>query len=428
MTDIVEKILGKMPGIFRPQFKFMLILFATILCLGGRMNFRNMSRHSDLSEKTFSRNFRKDFDFVLFNSMVVEEAITDPVEKIAAMDCTFVPKSGDKTYGLDYFWNGCADRSEKGLELSVVSVNDVSGKTAYTVSAMQTPPSEPMVEGPRQMPYVCRRNRMIFKGSSVIMRHREKTRIDFYAFQIRMLRNSLPADVTYVAVDGYYAKEKFVAAVVETGLHIVGKLRSDASLRYLYKGPRREGRGRPKLYDGKVDLRDVTGRMELVAEPEKGVLLYTDVVNAPFLKRNIRVAYLLDTRKEKGPRHTVFYSTDTEIAATDILRFYGSRFQIEFIFRDAKQHTGLCDCQATDGNALNFHFNSSLSALNLARAEDRRQTPDGEPAVFSMSSVKTRYHNEFLIDRIISISGVPPEMIKNHPDYEEIRNSSFAPP
>ena len=419
MKETLEKTLEKMPGISKPFFRFVTVLLTTVLCLRGRMNFRNMSRYSDLSEKTFSRNFRKDFDFLLFNRTVIEEVVITPATRVAAMDCTFVPKSGDRTYGVDWFRNGSADRNEKGLELSVMAVVDVDRRTAYTLSAMQTPPSK--------TPKFSRRLRKAeyreLEKCYLFRPHSEMTRTNFYLGQLRTARGMLPEDIRYLVVDGYYSKEKFVTGAVNENLHIVGRLRCDANLRHLYKGPRKKGRGRPKTYDGKVDLRDVS-RMELVGEIKKGVSLFTEVVNSVSLKRNIRIAYLLDTRKKKKkePSHVVLFSTDTEIDARDIVRFYSSRYQIEFIFRDAKQFTGLCDCQAREKESLDFHFNASLSALNLARVEDQKSRPDDGPAVFSMSSHKTRYSNEFLIDRIISMSGIDPDMIKNHPDYEELRN------
>jgi hypothetical protein len=39
---------------------------------------------------------------------------------------------------------------------------------------------------------------------------------------------------------------------------------------------------------------------------------------------------------------------------------YKARFQIEFLFRDSKQFTGLIDCQARSKAMLNFLFNASL--------------------------------------------------------------------
>ncbi|MBK3518269.1 transposase [Carboxylicivirga marina] len=53
--------------------------------------------------------------------------------------------------------------------------------------------------------------------------------------------------------------------------------------------------------------------------------------------------------------------------ASDILKYYQSRFQIEFLYGDGKQHVGLNDCQARGENKLNFHFNASLTAINLAK-------------------------------------------------------------
>ena len=415
-----EKIPEKMSGMSKPRFKFMIVLFTTVLCLRGKMNFRNMSRYSDLSEKTFSRNFRKSFDFLLFSRLVIEETANTPRRRFAAMDCTFVQKSGDATYGPDYFWNGSADKTEKGLGLSVIAIVDADSKTAFTLSAMQT--SDPHSEKiPNHVGNFRDRNNLNFKNIIILRKYGSETRIGFHLSQLRMVRHSFPEDVRYLVADGYYAKEKFVTGVTDEGLHVIGKSRCDANLRYLYNGPRREGPGAPRKYDGKVDFQDI-GRMEFIGEPEKGIFLYTAVVNSVSLKRNIRIAYLLDTRNKKRTRYALLFSTDIGTDAEDIVHFYKARFQMEFIFRDAEQFTGLCDCQARKKESLHFHFNASLPALNLVRAEDRESHPGGEPAIFPMASHKVRYFNEFLIDKFISMSGLDQNPIKNTPAYEELRN------
>ena len=50
------------------------------------------------------------------------------------------------------------------------------------------------------------------------------------------------------------------------------------------------------------------------------------------------------------------------IEALDILENFQNRFQIEFLYRDGKQHTGLNDCQARSENKLHVHFIASLTA------------------------------------------------------------------
>jgi hypothetical protein len=67
----------------------------------------------------------------------------------------------------------------------------------------------------------------------------------------------------------------------------------------------------------------------------------------------------------------LLFSTHLELDAKQILTYYKARFQIEFIFRDAKQFTGLTDAQTRDPKKLDFHFNASLSALNLAKYDDQ---------------------------------------------------------
>lgn len=50
-----------------------------------------------------------------------------------------------------------------------------------------------------------------------------------------------------------------------------------------------------------------------------------------------------------------------------IAYYYHLRFQIEVLFRDAKQFTGLTQCQARSEAKLDYHLNASLSGVNVAR-------------------------------------------------------------
>jgi IS4 transposase len=68
-------------------------------------------------------------------------------------------------------------------------------------------------------------------------------------------------------------------------------------------------------------------------------------------------------------KNALLFSTDIHLLPEQIVEYYQARFQIEFIFRDAKQFTGLSDCQARHLPRLDFHFNASLIALNLAKNE-----------------------------------------------------------
>lgn len=92
----------------------------------------------------------------------------------------------------------------------------------------------------------------------------------------------------------------------------------------------------------------------------------------------------------------------------------------EFLFRDAKQFTGLSDCQARDQQKSEFHFNASLSALNLAKLEVTQQQALNQP--FSRASYKRQALNEHLLEMFIAKLDLQPDLIKNHPNYQELRS------
>jgi hypothetical protein len=127
-----------MSSVAKPQRKFMFILLTALTYLPGRVNFRNLGRYIPLSEKTFSRWFRRPFNFVAFNLLSLN-ALLDNDEWVAAIDASFSPKSGRRSYGLDWFGNGSRGQAERGLERSLLALVDVTRNTAYTLSAYQTP-------------------------------------------------------------------------------------------------------------------------------------------------------------------------------------------------------------------------------------------------------------------------------------------------
>jgi len=341
-----------------------------------------------LDEKTYRRQFAKKLNFIEFNRIGNKVAIPESAVKIAVLDCSFVVKSGKKTYGLGKFWDGKQGKAEKGLEISTLAVVDVDYNTAYHVSTRQTPPEAKEGET-RVHDYV---------------RHFQK---DCYA---------LPEDVRYVVTDAYYTKQLMTQAILDSGFDQIGKMRCDANLRYLYTGEQKS-KGRRRVYDGKMVIGEVD-RLEFVGV-QKGAMIYTAVVNCVNLKRDVRIVYLV-SKTESRLSFALLFSTDTQLDALSIVRYYQSRFQIEFLFRDAKQFTGLMDCQARSEEALHSHFNASFAALNLIKWHDRELSPNRKP--ISIGSWKTRFFNELLIGRIFCNFALDLSLIKSSSTYEELCN------
>jgi DDE superfamily endonuclease len=398
---IVKDILQQMPALSQPQRKFLDTLFATILAVRGRVNFRNLSRYCDYSERTISRQFRASFDWPDFHQRVMEAALDPRSALISAQDASFIPKSGKQTFGLGHFFNGCTSRAERGLEISTLAVVDVSRRCAFTLACAQTPPGE---------------------DRAATAQEKDETRIDFYKQQLREQRHRLPERIKYHCVDGYFAKKKYIDEVVSLKLHAITKLRCDADCLFLYTGAHEQRRGAKRKYAGKVNFADLS-RFEYLGTVENAahVHLYTSIVWHVSLKRCLRVVVLINRKNPDKPRYIVLAATDLELDGRKLVEFYGARFQIEFLFRDSKQFTGLADCQARGEAALSFHFNASLATLNLARAEELLASVDQSPQVFSMASWKQRHFNERLLDLFIENLALEPSWVKNHPSYHELR-------
>ncbi len=386
---IVNTILCKMSNLSKPRIKFLAILFSTMMYIPGKVNYRNLSRYSNLSEMTYLRHFRQVFAFSEFNLHLIKEAIVPCHRLVAGLDCSYIQKSGRQTYGLDYFFSGTASCSKRGLEISALAVIDVDAPFGYTLSVSQTPSSDTL-------------------GSD------EDNRIDHYLKQVEDHAEPLKElGISYVCVDGYYSKKRFIDGVLAQGLDLIGKLRSDANLRYLFDGQQKKGPGAPKRYDGKVCFHAFI-RWDLVDTIDQ-VTIYTAVLNAPRFKRDLRVVCLVDTSNPEKQRYALLFSTDIALDAMTLVHFYKARFQIEFLFRDAKQFTGLADAQARDKNALDFHFNAAMTTLNLLRFMDRSHHRNKPGIPCSIASWKKRAYNRHLIERIIQHLDIEPDLIKLHP-------------
>ena len=139
---------------------------------------------------------------------------------------------------------------------------------------------------------------------------------------------------------------------------------------------------------------DTTKMEEIHVDGVEG-RLYTLIANAVSLERNVRVVYWITPNGNTK----IYFSTDIEMSGVDIVEYYKTRFQIEFVFKDCKEFTGLYDSQARNRKKLSFAFNASLCSVNVAKVI--RYETDHQ---YSMAPLKSLIVNQYLIKRIISRS------------------------
>src|SRR6266404_5072013 len=86
---LVNDILKQIPALGQPQRQFLATLFVTILVLRGRVNFRNLRRSCNYSERTIARQFREPFDWPNFHQRVLMTALDPRAELVSAQDASF---------------------------------------------------------------------------------------------------------------------------------------------------------------------------------------------------------------------------------------------------------------------------------------------------------------------------------------------------
>lgn len=400
-VTIVTATLNQLPELTKPWRKFFAALIATMLAVRGRVNYRNLARYGSYCEHTYARHFAQPFPWLAYHAQVIREAVPATHRLLLAQDASFIPKSGKATWGLGRFYNGCAGRVERGLEISTLALVDLTQKGAYVVAVEQTPATAAL------------------KKSGA-----DSTRIDLALQQIQTTQPHLPAQVRYVAADGYYAKKKYVDGVVQLGLHVVTKLRNDADMRFRYAGKATGQPGRPKVYDGKVDWQDLS-RFDAVGTTDlelgAGVTAYTAELYHSSLKRWLRVVVLVWHTADGKRHHAILATTDLDCAARELIEMYQGRFHLEFLFRDGKQFAGLSDCQARNAAALDFHCNAALATVSATRAAMAQVHEKDTPFVFSMASQKQVTFNELFMAEISTKLNQDFTCWKIHPAYEELR-------
>ena len=112
------------------------------------------------------------------------------------------------------------------------------------------------------------------------------------------------------------------------------RFRDDVRLRYIYQGPKTGKRGRPKQYDGDVDIdspdMNVFRKAEVSVDGECHNLFWADVW-AVGLGRRARVV-IADCPEpdKKTQKRKVFFSTDLKLSAVSIFKAYRSRSRLSF--------------------------------------------------------------------------------------------------
>ena len=136
LREMITAALRSQTNIGKSFQSFFIETMELFLTHTGRLNFTQMARCGRSCESRFRQNFKKAFDWFSFNRTFLEPARGHRIA--IAIDPCYIPKSGKKTPGVDWFWSGCASAMKKGLEILGISIADADIKDSIFLKAEQT--------------------------------------------------------------------------------------------------------------------------------------------------------------------------------------------------------------------------------------------------------------------------------------------------
>ena len=386
--SLIISMLDTLSNINQWRRDFLIETFILFLSIRGRINFLQLARYGKHKEQRYRQQFEKPFDFLTFNKELVLSSGSG--RYAIAFDPSYISKAGKKTPGVGFYWSGCANQAKWGLEIGGLAAIDIDNHTAFHLEAVQTLNTD------------------------------EQSLTNWYAGVISARKDTLTAISRYLVADAWFSKKTFADQIVSMDMHLICRLRDDADLKYISKEKPTGKKGRPRKYSGKIILNNIDKIYFTFISQDEESTVYSAEVYSKALKRTIKLVHVT-YRNAKGKKTCkLYFSTDVSMPATDILLYYRSRFQIEFLYRDGKQYTGLNDSQARSENKLHFQFNASLTSINIAKVIHWLSLPKQERKAFSMADIKTMNHNTLLLKRFIDVFGICPYSIKNQNYVKEL--------
>jgi hypothetical protein len=328
---------------------------------------------------------------------------------LLAGDEVVVAKSGKVTHGLGRFYSSIAQRVIPALAFLTLSLVVVETRQSYPLQIEQRlPKSKAEAAAVTESP---KRGRGRPKGSKNHERAAPVLTPDLLQLQqiiTGVLQRIVGLNVCHLVLDGFFGNWPTAYAVRQTGLHLISKFRHDVALYLPYTGEKPK-RGPTPHYGDKLDPAALPpdGLVESRTEGDLCTQIYQVTALHKEFDAPINVVFIVKTDSRTAKRaHVVLFSTDLRLSAETLIDYYSLRFQIEFNFRDAKQHWGLDDFMNITETAVTNAVNLSFFMVNVSAVlmqPYRQHDPN-----FSVLDLKAHYRACRYLTDVLKILPLPP--------------------
>jgi len=375
-------------------YRQLLLISQTLLAMSGRITMLGISRWAGKggSYRTIQRFFTKDILWDSLHWAVAKIFLAKSTGAILiAGDATTVTKSGKETFGLGKFFSSIYSRAVPGIAFQVLSLIDVEKRKSWPMLIEQILP-KPKPKKSSAKKKKKKRGKGRPKGSK--NKNHRNVELNAEMLQVQgMLKKLLKLigdtiQPIFLVYDGAFGNNAAIQMTLQVGLHLISKLRSDSALYFKWDGVY-SGKGRTPVYGDKVDYSNLPAIYLESEKTEKNIR--TRIYQLNVLHKKIagplNVVIISKKNLKTGKvAHVILFSTDLELEWEKIIDYYRLRFQIEFNFRDAKQHWGLEDFMVIKQQSVFNAANLSLWMVNVSQA---MLMMSGEESVLDL---KARHH------------------------------------
>jgi putative transposase len=386
-----------------------------LLSMTGRVTMLGLSRWTERggSYRTLQRFFNATIGWGQINWLLIRQYLLgEETEWLLAGDEVVVTKSGKKTHGLDRFFSSLYGKAVPGLCFLSVSLISVQRRCSYPLR-LEPVVKEAAASCPKA-PQAARRKARGRPPGSGNRNRREVSLSAYLVFMQELIGQVLTLlgqelKVRYWVFDGALGHNQAVQMAQRLGLALISKLRHNSALYLPYEGPY-SGQGRRRKYGTKLDYRQLPEAHRKTTEVEGHLLteIYQMTVWHKKFPDQLNVVVIVKTNQRTGARaHVVLFSSDLELDYERLIDYYRLRFQIEFNFREAKQHWGLEDFMVVKATPVYNSANLAMTMINLAQIlmqPLREQCPG-----FSVNDLKAQFRGRKYVLDVLKILPQMPE-------------------
>ena len=355
---------------------------------------RSLSRYSEMSLRTWFRFLKLNYNWILIRVRLFKHYILDSSKVyLLVADETVEGKAGICSHGISKFYSSTAGKPIKGVCFFGMSLVDTASRNSYMIGVEQVVYSEAdkvriatskakkgEKKNKKSDPIILQRGRKKgTKNKEIIENPTASYRVFKSLFNsvTDLLTIICPSiKISYLVLDSAYGTLDYQIIAAQKNIPIISKLKSVTALYLPYIATKNQPKkqGRPTVYGEKLSINTLPNQYLKKVENDGEYKTETYQLKAyaknTFGQKLLNIVIQKKQRISDGKISTnIWMSTDLDLDWIILLDYYGLRFQIEFDFRDAKQHFGLSDFKNYKEENLTNFVNLSFTMCLLAKIQ-----------------------------------------------------------